>query len=313
MAISKTNISDKNLNLLVILAAILEAKSMTEAAKRLRMSQPNLSRALKLLREEFGDPLFVRTPQGFSATKRALDLSVQLREALKILEGIYVPSIFDIRDCVGRFTIGTTDFIEFLLAPLLSENIEREAPGITLNFRPSHGVLPKEQLEKGEFDLAIIIPRETIPPNFFRQHLFRDPYVCAVRKDHPILRSRITLTSFTKYGHTMINPQGTLWAITDDLLSERKLSRRVVMGTPNCLSAVAAVSKSNLILTATKGFLQQAAEFFPMEIFKSPFEIAPIDVYLVWHERTKKDPLNLWMRQRVKAHAADLSAFSMRH
>lgn len=301
MSISKANISIKNLNLLVIFNAVFEAGNVTVAAKRLGMSQPNLSRALKLLRNEFGDPLFVRSSRGLTPTKRAEELSLSVQEAIQSLQKVYSTVSFDPSKAEGRFTIATTDYIELLLAPRLADWISKSAPGVTLNFRPSQGALPKTAMEKGDCDLCVLVVREIIPPNYFKQDLFEDPYLCAVRKKHPILQKKITLERFLEYGHTMINPQGTFWAITDERLAILGKKRQLVLGTPNALSNVFTIAKSDLILTATQRFIEASMEFLPIETFKSPFDIEPIRIATVWHERAHVDPLNQWIRQKIKA------------
>jgi DNA-binding transcriptional LysR family regulator len=45
--------------------------SVSRAARRLGMSQPAVSKALRRLRDTFNDPLFVRGPSGIVPTPRA--------------------------------------------------------------------------------------------------------------------------------------------------------------------------------------------------------------------------------------------------
>ncbi|MBK7006814.1 MAG: LysR family transcriptional regulator [Burkholderiales bacterium] len=54
------DIPRQNLNLLVVLDALLTERSITRAAQRLHTSQPALSAAVGKLRQWLGDPLLVR-------------------------------------------------------------------------------------------------------------------------------------------------------------------------------------------------------------------------------------------------------------
>lgn len=44
--------------------AVAESGSITEAAKRLMISQPSLSEAVKQIEKKIGSPIFSRSPQG---------------------------------------------------------------------------------------------------------------------------------------------------------------------------------------------------------------------------------------------------------
>ena len=62
------DITDVDLNLLVVFDALLRTRSVTQAARQLGMSQPATSFALNRLRKTFRDPLFVRTSRGIHPT-----------------------------------------------------------------------------------------------------------------------------------------------------------------------------------------------------------------------------------------------------
>ena len=62
-----------DLNLLVILDALLSEQHVTRAAERLHLSQPAVSHALARLRDLLGDPLLVRQGGALVPTARALE------------------------------------------------------------------------------------------------------------------------------------------------------------------------------------------------------------------------------------------------
>ena len=76
-----------DLNLMVILDALLAEKHVTRAAARLHLSQPAVSHALARLRDVLGDPLLVRQGGTLVPTARALELTTPLAEALEKASG----------------------------------------------------------------------------------------------------------------------------------------------------------------------------------------------------------------------------------
>ena len=68
------NLQNLDLNLLVVLDALLNNRSVSRAAKRLNLSQPALSASLKRLRTAMQDPLLVRDGLHMVLTPRAEQL-----------------------------------------------------------------------------------------------------------------------------------------------------------------------------------------------------------------------------------------------
>lgn len=65
--------------------AVAEAGNVGEAARRLRVAQPPLSRHIRSLEEELGTPLFCRTPRGMTLLPTG---EVFLAHARRILEAV---------------------------------------------------------------------------------------------------------------------------------------------------------------------------------------------------------------------------------
>src|SRR5215469_17275883 len=77
-----------DLNLIVLLHALLEERHITRAAKRSFLSQPAMSRSLERLREMFGDPLLVRSGRGYERTVRGERVLRELEMLLPRLESV---------------------------------------------------------------------------------------------------------------------------------------------------------------------------------------------------------------------------------
>ncbi len=72
-----------DLNLVLVLHALLEERSVTRASRRVGLSQPAMSHALTRLRDHFGDPLLVRSGRLMLATPLAESLREPVRVAVE--------------------------------------------------------------------------------------------------------------------------------------------------------------------------------------------------------------------------------------
>jgi DNA-binding transcriptional LysR family regulator len=76
-----------DLNLLVVLDALVEEPSVRHTASRIGLSQSATSHALERLRKLLDDELLVRTSTGMEPTPRALELADPVRLALEEIQG----------------------------------------------------------------------------------------------------------------------------------------------------------------------------------------------------------------------------------
>ena len=145
-----------DLNLLVTFQRLLEKRNISAVARRLDVSQPAVSNALRRLREAFGDELFVRTGQGMLPTPRAQSLAGPVGEALAILERVLdAPPGFEPDSSSRRFCIAMSDVGEIHFMPLLMELCARHAPGVCIDSVRLHGADLQRELDAGRVDFAL--------------------------------------------------------------------------------------------------------------------------------------------------------------
>jgi DNA-binding transcriptional LysR family regulator len=297
------NFMNFNLNLLKIFDALYTHRNGTIAAKKLRMAQPNISRALRDLRHQFDDMLFVRTSHGLSPTERANELAPLVRDMLQRAEFICSNRPFDLKNARERLIVGTTDYMEVMLSEGLTAIAAREAPKLTISFRPLVGHLPKEELERGEMDIAMAGYFGELPGGFYRQKLFEDPFVLVMRDQHPLKRRRrkVDISAMLDYSFVLISTRGDLVAAFDRKIEGMGHKRHIALAVPNSLSAIWSVLHSDHILIASEKFVRRVALRMPIAVMPLPIELDPIHMIQVWHQRTHEDPLRQWLRQKTFA------------
>lgn len=79
--------------MIVALDALLSKRNVTLAARQLDMQAPALSRLLGQMREEFGDPLFVRTGSGLVPTPFAEALRPRVQALAAAIDDLFEPTV----------------------------------------------------------------------------------------------------------------------------------------------------------------------------------------------------------------------------
>jgi DNA-binding transcriptional LysR family regulator len=292
-----------DLNLLVVLDALLAEGSVSRAGRRVGLSQPAMSRALGRLRAALRDELFVRSGRQMLPTPRATRLAPLLRRQLRELAALLTPEArFDAARSARVFAVAATDYVErVLLIPLLAA-LRAEAPGVRLVIRPAvEGEVARA--ETGDVDLGIA-PWRGDAPGLARRTLFTDRYTLVLRAGHPALRQEPTLEQLAALPAIQVSPDGHGRSAVDDLLADRGLSRRVVYRTPTFASALAAVRASDLAVTLPARALGLAEA--PGLVARVVEALPPLAVHLLRHERFLGDPGNQWLADRVTAAARAL-------
>lgn len=121
---NKIHLDRFDLNLLVVLRAVLAAGSVTGAAQRLSITQSAVSHALRRLRNQTGDALFERRGIALVPTEFTKNLAAPLQRALRGLEDtLNAAGGFDPGRSERRFVVGMDDRIELFTLPGLVENL----------------------------------------------------------------------------------------------------------------------------------------------------------------------------------------------
>ncbi len=171
-----------DLNLLVILDALLSEQHVTRAAERLHLSQPAVSHALARLRDLLGDPLLVRAGASLVPTPQALELMAPLAEALAQVQSLLAPNTFDPATARRTFRLAMSDYGAAIVLPGLIRTLRREAPGIDLQISHASREGMLEGVLNGDIDVAAGVFPEM--PNELRSTpLFEEHYVCLVDRN----------------------------------------------------------------------------------------------------------------------------------
>lgn len=292
------NYEQFDLNLLTVFDAVMTELNVTRASVRLNMTQPAVSNALKRLRHLLNDELFIKIPSGVSPTPKALEIWQPLREALHQIRQTLEPIEFDPATETATFTIALNDFSAALILPPLIKGIEAIAPDINLRTVPNTHINAALLLEQAEIDIAIgVFPN---PPPRLRSHpLLTSPWVCAMRRDHPLAGKKLTLERYAQAKHLLVTLTGEATGVIDPLLQEQGLNRRIGLTVNQFSVAPRILVNSDLIAILPTRVIQLSSIANQLHLSPVPIDLNPTSVKMMWHERSQQNPAQTWFRTQL--------------
>lgn len=286
-----------DLNLLVALKVLLEERNVSRAAERLALTQPTVSGMLARLRVLFGDPLFVRTQHGMVPTPRAEALAPALEQFLKDACELVAPGEFDPKSIQLDFRISANDYMQSTIVVPFIRQLRRDAPMIRLAVRNLEVANLGPMLARGELDLAITIP-EFVESELRTQFLYREEYVCAVRQEHPIRSSKVSMKRFLSYDHILVSPaDGRFKGPADEALALHNVQRRVALSVPSFLILLEILQTDDLVALVPKRLMRDRKH--SLRLFRPPMDVQGFDVIAAWHSRSQQDAAHRWLRDRL--------------
>ncbi|NLF34780.1 MAG: LysR family transcriptional regulator, partial [Clostridiales bacterium] len=164
---------------------VYEEMSFTKAARRLYVSQPTLSKAIKCMELELDEPLFDRESSELRLTDVGEALLARARVIIKEFDGISAAALNLKSLQSGRVAVALPPIISTLYFTEIISDFKRCYPGITVSVRELEAikVIPKVQDET--FDLGVGI--QPIATNdLVVQPLGFEEIVAVMRRDNPL-------------------------------------------------------------------------------------------------------------------------------
>jgi DNA-binding transcriptional LysR family regulator len=288
-----------DLNLLVVFNQLLVERRVSKVADNLGVSQPAVSNSLAKLRKLFGDELFLRTPKGMEPTPFADQLAESVSYALAMIHsGVNQRTSFDPATERRSFTVGMTDIGEIVFLPELIARVKRDAPGIALSTVRNTAINLRDELESGKVDMAIgLLPQ--LKAGFFQRRLFKQRYVCLMRRGHRLDKKRITLAEYAGAEHLVVVSAGTGHGKVDELLQRSGIERTVQLTVPHYVSVGHILQRSELITTVPEKLADQLLKPFGLAKVAHPAKLPEVAINAFWHAKYHRAPANRWLRSVV--------------
>lgn len=303
---NSAHVRDLDLNLLLLAEVIYRHRNLTAAAEELSLTPSAVSHALGRLTAYYGAPLFVRASRGVVPTQLGLRLEAEIRGFRAVAQRVIERDThFDPRNAEGRIYIATTEYFEMTAGANLMTVVRKEAPRVQLCFLDLLGSHSYRALETGQIDLAVAGLFPGLPEGLAQRRLFRDEFMTLAGGKLPRGRA-LTLKEYLAAEHILITLNGDLHGKVDAVLERMGLKRHVVLATTSFATPLWLLRERDLVLTAPRLLLQRYRELLRWKAQACPVEVSPVEMRMIWHQRTQKDPLRHWVRERIGAISRDL-------
>lgn len=296
-----------DLNLLVVLDALLTEKHVTRTGARLHLSQPAISHSLSKLRVLLDDPILIRQGSEVVLSALAQNLQAPLKEILSQIEILLGKSIdFVPANSHRTFRLAMSDYGAAIVLPKLLRQLRAEAPNTTLVVTQDsrHGML--EQIAQGKIDLALgVFPN--LSADISSEVLFEETFSCLLDRSTLPANGQLDLDNYLLRPHISVSVDGCSNGEIDRLLRDEGLQRRIAISVPHWRTAPSMISNTDLILTVATRTLDNALLDEELVSLSPPLPIPPFPFVQLWHNRFGEDPAHRWLREQMRqvvGHAA---------
>lgn len=295
-----------DLNLLVVLDALLAEKNVSRAASRLNLTQPAISNSLSKLRQHFEDELLVKLGRQMVPTPLAESLRKPVREALVDLQAIAEsrPS-FDPATVEKVFHIVASDYVAATLLPAAVARLAEIAPGVSIHTlpvsEPTVGLLAR-----GEVDFQII-PEEATLSDHPHELLFEDRYVCIAWSRNRFIQDPLSREQYLSARHVITTFDSERMLAFDEAYVQRQgWHRDAVAQLPSFTLLPFYVIGTGQIATIHERLARLYAKTMPLKVITPEIDFPLLRERIQWHHNRENDPANIWLREFLIDVAAEV-------
>jgi len=168
--------------------AVAETGSFSQAADRLHLTQPAVSKRIASLEDRLGQLLFDRVMRRISLTDAGRTLLPYARQTLQTLEdGRRALSRLH-EHVAGRLSIGTSHHVGLHRLPPVLRAFTLNYPDVDLDLHFMDSEIACDDVVHGKLELGIVtLPSQPLP-NLGQQIIWPDPLAVVVAPEHPLTR-----------------------------------------------------------------------------------------------------------------------------
>ena len=212
-----------------ILKAIATEKSFTRAAELLYLSQPSLSKQIKILENNLDTSLINRENNKISLTKNG-KVFLQYSERILALCEESCRALIDLKNGDrGNLTIGASQTIGTYLMPRVLALFAQSYPQIDLKVQVNSTRIIARNIINRQIDLAIVggdLPNE-LKKKLTLEHFLEDELTLIISKSHPFAKKKeINKENLYYLNFITLNSNSTIRKFIDNILIQNGIETK---------------------------------------------------------------------------------------
>src|SRR6201987_4828169 len=197
---------------LELIAELYDCRSILKASRRLSLTQPKVTKALRDVESTIGVPMLKRTKRGLEPTeygeifaRHAKIVLAQLRHAAEELENLRA-------GYSGKVTVGTLLAAAASILPDAIALLKKERPGVAISVVVGTYDVLVPSLLVGDLDMVLgRLPEQGRSRALVYEDFYAEPVCLVVRRGHPLLRKRrLSLRDLANEAWLLPLPETTL-------------------------------------------------------------------------------------------------------
>lgn len=289
------------------LATIIDHGNMSRASKKLNVTQPTLSQAVKVLENQVGSPVLKRGPRGVTPTLIGERLAQQGR--------VIAASRHQAEESIDLWKKGLHGELRVGVGPMLAHTIMGPFFAEYLRFNPSNALRLKtatasaliNDLHSGQLDI-LLAPSQVslLRDDLVQTFLFFDQLAIFARKSHPAtkLPKPLNPDQLVNYDYVVAGASSAIYGSTKEALQQQGINMRSIpiYFTGDIQMAMEVLNQSDCLCVLGRKLAQFSR--FNEEIVELDIDrILPSRDIVAW---TKKD---MFERQEIVSFIQQVSDF----
>lgn len=296
-----------DLNVLRIFQVVYITQNTSLAAKKLHISQSQVSRSLQKLRTYYNDAIFIRSKNGLSPTPLANNLSKIVPTILDSISSVKTNNLnFDPTSYSGEISIALSPVFQNDFAYNLSEVISTQSPNAKLNFLTwDEKTLPA--ISSNFIDIGVNYSYVTTPKDIYLERIQKDRFYLFARNEHPIFNKiEYTLKDVFDYDFcvSILNGFNDNKPLAIDIVKTLGYELKVKHRSDNIELLKKIILNTNSILIGTSKFIEQDCNEIKeididVEEYSKYFEGDRVYTSVFFQQSNRKSDKIIWLKKII--------------